>query len=540
MSRRLAAIVGLVLMACGGSDEVEESESAQVASAKPVLLEVGGEARDLTVLTAGRFSSANAYVLSVLSDAVYSSGEPETMNELICDAGMEVEGHTCAVEGARERVAVTAFDSVEGDNHAIYIQHAKFGVVVFRGTASAANWLTDAAFFKREFPEYAKGRSDNAMKVHSGFDAAMRRTFLEKLPGHGKSLRDVVRERHSQGQGDTLPPPLYVTGHSLGGAMATAAVASMLLDDCTGIAEGERFMSPRANAPSNELRWSAADTHCPAEGSINIQALYTYGSPRVGNELFAEAIANLMALRHVAHWRMTHEEDLISLIPRRFLGFSHLHLNIKGVPERRGSETFDLREDEEVELGEGALPLLNGRRACGQKPGVSGLPERCPISSWGYLPTASVNPSVEDRPLNALIRLGVGAKRFLDREEAAGRADSISIKDHFIAGYENVFGRLARREKNLLNPTLACEDAATTLYRRVRSCLKSDEEAEDARKAFVEAAAAGECTNVKAIRDPALFYGACMFKFRSLRCEDLVAQRFPSECMSQLSSAPAK
>ena len=71
---------------------------------------------------------------------------------------------------------------------------------------------------------------------------------------------------------------LYITGHSLGGAMATIA-ASRLKDE--------------------------------------IEALYTYGSPRVGTRKFVKSFSN------VEHYRHVNNNDVVTSIPLAFMGYVH-------------------------------------------------------------------------------------------------------------------------------------------------------------------------------------------------------------------------
>jgi triacylglycerol lipase len=70
---------------------------------------------------------------------------------------------------------------------------------------------------------------------------------------------------------------MYITGHSLGGAMATLA-ASRLKKECT--------------------------------------ALYTYGSPRVGTRNFVKSFT-------VPHFRHVNNNDIVPSVPFAFLGYRH-------------------------------------------------------------------------------------------------------------------------------------------------------------------------------------------------------------------------
>lgn len=76
--------------------------------------------------------------------------------------------------------------------------------------------------------------------------------------------------------------PIYVTGHSLGGALATLAVGDL------------------------------------KETFGNIASLLTFGQPRVGNKEFAAYFASVIVANRVVHYA-----DIVPHIPPSSFGFSH-------------------------------------------------------------------------------------------------------------------------------------------------------------------------------------------------------------------------
>lgn len=98
--------------------------------------------------------------------------------------------------------------------------------------------------------------------VHSGF-----RTELDKVWDNIQPFLVNSTEKN-----------FFITGHSLGGAMATIA-ASRLKDRVT--------------------------------------CLYTYGSPRVGNSTFVKSFSN------VKHYRHVNNNDIVASVPFAFLGYRH-------------------------------------------------------------------------------------------------------------------------------------------------------------------------------------------------------------------------
>ncbi|HEX3855948.1 MAG TPA: lipase family protein [Verrucomicrobiae bacterium] len=151
-------------------------------------------------------------------------------------------------------------------------------VLAFKGTKEIRDWLTDADFFKtpivgslsREFPVAAGANS--FIEVHRGFLAAVDSLLpkiIARLNGNSK--------------------PLIITGHSLGGAMASLA----------------GWFLQQANFP--------------------VRAVYTFASPRVGNAAWRGAYNALLGQKT---FRVACCGDLVPLIPGIFTppcdGFRHV------------------------------------------------------------------------------------------------------------------------------------------------------------------------------------------------------------------------
>lgn len=129
--------------------------------------------------------------------------------------------------------------------------------VCFRGTEPSE--LSDVLADLNALPK--KSMTDGW--VHRGF-----RGELDKLWDHIKALT----EKHTDKK-------LYVCGHSLGAAMATI---------CTSRIE--------------EFR--------------DVEALYTYGSPRVGTRSFVKGIKT-------THWRFVNNNDIVTRVPLALMGYKH-------------------------------------------------------------------------------------------------------------------------------------------------------------------------------------------------------------------------
>ncbi|MGL4819567.1 MAG: lipase family protein [Bacilli bacterium] len=135
-------------------------------------------------------------------------------------------------------------------------------IVVFRGSVSDGNWLADADITQSVFPFIRDGGY-----VHNG--------FLEIYASCRNELIDLCSSM-------PFDKKLYITGHSLGGALATL------------------FAVEIANALRN----------CN-------QSLITFASPKVGDKQFAQQ-ANLLLEES---YRFVNLNDLVPLLPPSYVKF---------------------------------------------------------------------------------------------------------------------------------------------------------------------------------------------------------------------------
>jgi triacylglycerol lipase len=135
----------------------------------------------------------------------------------------------------------------------------QFAVLAFRGTTDLADWVTNLRAALAPLPGVP------GIRVHAGFLSAFeccRREILEAVDTH-------------------VPPTLglYITGHSLGGALAQIASAALDRD--------------------------------------NLAACYTFGSPRVGAAGFDRQVK-------CPHYRVVNNWDLVPGVPTPwFTGYRH-------------------------------------------------------------------------------------------------------------------------------------------------------------------------------------------------------------------------
>ncbi len=135
-------------------------------------------------------------------------------------------------------------------------------IIAFRGTQTQAEWVQNLRAVQQEYRDLITGKSYGL--VHRGFMDIVRQKI-------GNSLLEVVQQ---------LDPtiPCYITGHSLGSAIATLTALEIAL-----------------NVPQMREQ---------------IQ-LYTYAAPRVGNSDFAQVHNSLIP----NSYRIVNQGDFVPLIP---------------------------------------------------------------------------------------------------------------------------------------------------------------------------------------------------------------------------------
>lgn len=163
-------------------------------------------------------------------------------------------------------------------------------IVAFRGTVSTSvdNWASDLDSYKirlsfiDEGIDYTPGFQFPSLFVHEG--------FLLDFLRHIKSLREAVVELQQRHPDYTIS----ITGHSLGGAMATLG--------CLLFKAGSEYQS---------------------EGLRCI----TFGSPRVGDQAFASYFDTVIR----ESWRYTRDRDPIVHLPPQAWGFVHVNTEVYSI-----------------------------------------------------------------------------------------------------------------------------------------------------------------------------------------------------------------
>lgn len=222
------------------------------------------------------FNVANAYWLARYAQLAYEKSEGDIRA-------------TLEHEGAKPHEVWMLENPCTGAA-AVYVQMRDHGVLAFRGTEPAtwADISTDLASTKRSW----RGSG----LVHSGFYEQYDSLVTPNCAEANVELMYFLDQLHGPGADNG---PLYVTGHSLGGALATMFVADAQTATCGKTAKCR-------NAPS-----------------LDIAALYTFGSPKVGTTKFANEVA-WRATGQTSIYRMVHGDDVVTGVPRNLAALETL------------------------------------------------------------------------------------------------------------------------------------------------------------------------------------------------------------------------
>ena len=201
-----------------------------------------------------KLNAGNAYWMARLSQAVYKSKKgSEDPDEVAILSDLQKEDPNFkTVTGANKNSA-----------QAMLVEHEDFLCMAFRGTNELADWLDNLNSF-----------SEAALfgRFHRGFWNSVEDVW-DTINGTYEELHNVKKR------------PLFITGHSLGGAMATVAASRFIHQD-------KPFIS-----------------------------VYTFGQPR-SMDRDTTRIFNAEAGER-CH-RFQNNEDIVTRLPARLMGYSHV------------------------------------------------------------------------------------------------------------------------------------------------------------------------------------------------------------------------
>lgn len=197
----------------------------------------------------------NAYWMAKISTEVYlqQSKTDQNPNELKILENLNKED--------------PAFISVTGESvnsaQAILVEHERYYCMAFRGTNEVADWLDNINVFpvKELFGEFHRG-------------------FWQSVEDVWETIFSTYHQLNQKKK-----RPLFLTGHSLGGAMATIAAARLVQLD------------------------------------LPFTSVYTFGQPRTMTR-HTSRIFNMECKSRF--YRFHNNNDLITRVPTRLMGYSHV------------------------------------------------------------------------------------------------------------------------------------------------------------------------------------------------------------------------
>ena len=225
-----------------------------------------------TFLRTTKCHPGNAWWMARLSELSYDVGDDRSA--------------ACALETLKaldsDFESAHAFD--KNSSQGMVIEHKAYIAVAFRGTDEPADWLDNINALAVDHP---------LGEVHRGFQTAM----MDVWPAMKARIRAIRQNREKEALAGTETEverrrarlgahlPLYITGHSLGGAMAILAAAQLVDAD-------EPFYS-----------------------------VYTYGQPRVGDRDFEK---HYKMAANSKTFRFQNNNDIVTRVPARVMGYRHV------------------------------------------------------------------------------------------------------------------------------------------------------------------------------------------------------------------------
>lgn len=174
------------------------------------------------------------------------------------------------------------------DTQCAILSDGNLSTIVFRGSESSFDWETDfdtkperAEFDQRVIRETIVGQQEQIYPYDdkSSSGALMHRGFTRAYFSVRDQIHDYIKTN--------AVSAIVVTGHSLGGALATLCAV--------------------------DLQYNFSDT-------VTFLESYTYGSPKVGNDGFRDSFNR----RVPNNYRFVHGMDIVPELPRWWQGYRHV------------------------------------------------------------------------------------------------------------------------------------------------------------------------------------------------------------------------
>jgi len=207
-------------------------------------------------------------------------------------------------------------------------------VLAFRGTCAPVDLITDISLMQTPWVE---GEADDtALMVHKGF-----RGSLQSISRRMKELALVAAG------GDIEDWEVLITGHSLGGALASLCAADLAQ---YGLDAGRGLPTQAPTQPW----WGRLINGKQQEATLTVPRakeikMYSFGAPRVGNTAFVTHFESL-GMKDV--YRVVNGKDVVARLPRSvnagFTKVEYSHCGQTALVTETAFETVDANEIDEA------------------------------------------------------------------------------------------------------------------------------------------------------------------------------------------------
>ncbi len=210
------------------------------------------------------WSADNALALSIACQLAYDKNQ------------VAVEPKVHATLGTKRYLAFDSknnqANSLKEDTQGFLAGDRSKIILAFRGTTSIRDWMSDFDILPVDFNHLFPNMPDVG-HIHAGFGLALKSAWPQIATGLASFRQDFPSAS------------LWVTGHSLGAALAVVATGALLFDN---------------------------------QNRTPVSGLYTYGQPRVGQTDFVVSMNGVFKSRH---YRVVNNQDIVTRVPPRINGY---------------------------------------------------------------------------------------------------------------------------------------------------------------------------------------------------------------------------
>jgi Lipase (class 3) len=299
-------------------------------------------------------------------------------------------------------------------------------VISFRGTCVPKDLVTDLSLAQDAWVSGEDVTVEGVAKVHSGFRKSMNsisrrlKELILAIPAPGESIEDYA---------------MYVTGHSLGGALATLFtldIAEFGIDAGRALPQKESsedwWKSIITTLGGNKVSDSSIPPPPPRPKALY---MYNFGSPRVGNREVADRFGILQRKGWIDEaYRVVNGDDVVARNPRTInaLAFGNIGYDHCAATVLVAEEQMQTNEDGEVIVNPKCW--IEGESDDEECPVRDGTPLRNPLSNGSllsYIVNATQESFFESEQEDYAGRLKMLASKVSDRFQSVSVADMASI-----------------------------------------------------------------------------------------------------------------